>query len=1476
MLRIKLISWLVILFALSSCDSSIMGSFLNWCWYDNARTISICYGNQTDGAGCGSNSTVTTTVTVNANGDYGKANPNASSYSQSAGLAACGKTLNVCAAAAATSAQSATGVPNPMFSTANNVYNSNITCGASSPFSGSNCNSPSATGAAVAAPVCDSTDDASYTAYCNAYNAAHATCVSTYNTCASAVPTAPNSSVSGMWLSTGLQVELSDKVSISSVTGNITLTQPLGLKQSGSSGDTSFSDLQKAYVNSMTTQLNSCISNPSDSTCDCAASDVSTTFCRYQTCIGYNDKLKTTDTGYIAGCDCVNDTTAAASQFCKYIKNASSNMASYANGGKGVLIPFYFDSALNTFTLSSNDPAMESVVAVSGQMAQGFGATKKLSVPLSPNQVLTFTIDDCGTALSAPYAGLTGAPTFTTYGDHNGWTINAQLQTVSETFITNSNVTPADTQSFTYQMWSTPIANTQCVLACNQNPAPTGSQATINVASTNKTYTATVGALYDPKNEACWHNDGSGITVGIGSTNKGLASILNGITTGTYTYTGNGGDILTFSFGVPGVSDVQMPFDGNQMSLDQHAMQRSLCNILAKLEPQAEQDNALTGNTSCSKQITVYGKPGSMGNGNRCYAIIPDVNDGKEIMSLVNAQNLNNPNRAPTPYMYSSGFGDITGFKPQSRFSLYCGSPPKVDADNCIDGVNLTNELYSNVYQGCVGNGGQIILRGYLGYSCCYKYEVGKTTEQDILTALYPGLNAEKDGLPRYFDIAGLVSGTTQAGVFTPTDHFNYVDSCLISMIETLGYEGGTIPEQASSYIAEMPGCALTGDFSGYTAESTALPADNKVHPGWTQFYPFAYSYDATDENRASLDQRRSCFPYIWGNPGWPSAGQTLQSGEGSGGGKYGCPGILGFNTATGCAVGSMQENNNVTTVCNYSWNGGDNAYGTVCCYLDNMQLSGDAVGNVDKDIVYRYQMAPQLIQDGPGGTKAGSASAANASEIIGGMNIYVKSEPVTLSNGANLTMVVTSDDPNSPPSGTTITPQALSAGGVASSSVGTLWLRINDTIANGGDGKYDNNTGAYNVTVAVTKSSAGTGIFGNLISTIRNTFVGALRHIYNSFTSNGVYMTYVMVMCEVYMIFTLVAYLLGIAKYNQRELITKLLKLVVAISCINPKFEDFILDDVVTGVYQGQAFLITAATGKAGGTGDNFDPLFMFNQVFDFFFTDPGALFRIIALFGTGVSGFILVAVILLCAYYYIFAVIDAIKAYIIAISNLAVMFAMAPIFIPFILFSKTKEIFDSWIKFILQYMLEPVLIFAGLAFLSSLMMTMLASVLSDGVCLKCVMNFIIGIGSASPFNNLMDLCLPGLLPWGFDNQGQGLISMYFMRFSEAGILAVLALIMKGYNKFINDIMLAVVNSGGRSVTGSTNYKNLLDGGSGDGGSREAFNNALGLNKKGTERRRGGAINDSLKNLSAPDDAKKDDKKDDEKNASVSKNEKD
>jgi type IV secretory pathway VirB6-like protein len=98
--------------------------------------------------------------------------------------------------------------------------------------------------------------------------------------------------------------------------------------------------------------------------------------------------------------------------------------------------------------------------------------------------------------------------------------------------------------------------------------------------------------------------------------------------------------------------------------------------------------------------------------------------------------------------------------------------------------------------------------------------------------------------------------------------------------------------------------------------------------------------------------------------------------------------------------------------------------------------------------------------------------------------------------------------------------------------------------------------------------------------------------------------------------------------------------------------------------------------------------------------------LFKVIlALSTTGMSGIFYAITLLVMIILYFIAAAAALKIYLIAMIMRYILFAMLPIFVMFAFFNQTKSLFDGWLNQVINFTLQPILVFVMVGLLHLVM---------------------------------------------------------------------------------------------------------------------------------------------------------------------------
>ncbi len=107
----------------------------------------------------------------------------------------------------------------------------------------------------------------------------------------------------------------------------------------------------------------------------------------------------------------------------------------------------------------------------------------------------------------------------------------------------------------------------------------------------------------------------------------------------------------------------------------------------------------------------------------------------------------------------------------------------------------------------------------------------------------------------------------------------------------------------------------------------------------------------------------------------------------------------------------------------------------------------------------------------------------------------------------------------------------------------------------------------------------------------------------------------------------------------------------------------------------------------------------------------------------------------------------------------------ALGPIFIVFILFDKTKYLFDTWFKLMVKFTIQPVLLLVGLIIINGMLSSIISEIFSYYVCYKCTIPFTFAIPGFPEVGTTTLFCVSWFSAWGADNvdspAAKGLVSI-------------------------------------------------------------------------------------------------------------------
>jgi len=266
----------------------------------------------------------------------------------------------------------------------------------------------------------------------------------------------------------------------------------------------------------------------------------------------------------------------------------------------------------------------------------------------------------------------------------------------------------------------------------------------------------------------------------------------------------------------------------------------------------------------------------------------------------------------------------------------------------------------------------------------------------------------------------------------------------------------------------------------------------------------------------------------------------------------------------------------------------------------------------------------------------------------------------------------------------------------------------------------YDDNNGQYKVVIKSGVSDTRPDPLEFLTKLIRDELFGLdannqglVQRIYQKIIGTPGYRLMVTSLLTLYIMFTGISFLIGNINLTHTELITRAVKVTIISILINSTvswefFHNYLFVFFVEGTEQIVRVINESATTGSGAS-----------TIIGLMIA-PQTMAKLFSLLLTDSLGFIYIILFLIALYFIFMMVFQATVIYLTALIAIGMILTMAPIFICFIMFDITRSLFENWLKQLISYALQPIILFTGLAFISMLIRTEIYNSLGFGVCKK------------------------------------------------------------------------------------------------------------------------------------------------------------
>jgi hypothetical protein len=187
--------------------------------------------------------------------------------------------------------------------------------------------------------------------------------------------------------------------------------------------------------------------------------------------------------------------------------------------------------------------------------------------------------------------------------------------------------------------------------------------------------------------------------------------------------------------------------------------------------------------------------------------------------------------------------------------------------------------------------------------------------------------------------------------------------------------------------------------------------------------------------------------------------------------------------------------------------------------------------------------------------------------------------------------------------------------------------------------------------------------------------------------------------------------YLAGLLQVTTKEMIVRIVKITIVATLLDPNlgwsfFHDYLFVFFIEGVQQMINIIQTAAATGPGPT-----------SIISLMLA-PQTLTKLIALLFTSGMGIVYIIIYFLIFLFIVAITFRAAVLYLNCLIMIGMIIIMGPIFLCFMLFGWTKSLFENWLKQLISYALQPILLITALAFVSILVRHEIYATLGFPVC--------------------------------------------------------------------------------------------------------------------------------------------------------------
>jgi len=254
----------------------------------------------------------------------------------------------------------------------------------------------------------------------------------------------------------------------------------------------------------------------------------------------------------------------------------------------------------------------------------------------------------------------------------------------------------------------------------------------------------------------------------------------------------------------------------------------------------------------------------------------------------------------------------------------------------------------------------------------------------------------------------------------------------------------------------------------------------------------------------------------------------------------------------------------------------------------------------------------------------------------------------------------------------------------------------------------------------------------------------GIVESVFSAYVVNSSFNLAIRACLVLYITVTGLLFLLGISPITQQEAIPRVLKFAFVALLLSPTAWQFLYQNCfrifTDGTIEIIAFingtvdlsavqnmenvaLASSVSQQVSAIRLNVSQAFAIFDILTDLFFNSNTWFKIIALAFSTFIGFFLAVVMVISFGYALVGIFKAVLVYLTSMIGIAILLMVSPLFFTFLLFKTTKVIFDNWLKQLMAFAIQPIVVISGITLLSYMLIIAVYSTLGFTACRACIL---------------------------------------------------------------------------------------------------------------------------------------------------------